>query len=159
MDLPLPDRPTIASVSPGRTLKLTPRSTGSAAVGYWKLDVAVLDLAARALERTVAARVLDRRVEHLEDALRRRDALLQRPGDVHQPPQRRRDQHQRRDERRERADGHPAGDRLDRAMYSTPASPTAAIDLHDRVAEALGQHQPHVRAAVLLDHLLEQPAS
>jgi hypothetical protein len=58
--------------------------------------------------RALAARVLDRRVEHLEDARARRDALLQRPEHLHQAPQRRGDQQQRRQE------GHEVVDRISR---------------------------------------------
>ena len=76
--------------------------------GYWKRTSRYsTSPRARSIDRPPPSGLL-RRVEHLEDALCRGDALLQRAGDVDQPAQWRRDQHQRGDERGEFADRHPA---------------------------------------------------
>ena len=118
-------------------------------------DLPVLDFAARTRHAMAAARVLGRRVEHVEEALRSGDALLQRPRDVDQAAQRRRDQHQRGDERGELADGHPPRNGVDRREVEHDRESRRGDRLHDGVAESLGQHQLHVRPPVVLDHLVE----
>ena len=118
--------------------------------------VAELDLAPGAIERDVAAAVLGRGVEHLEDALPGRDALLQRADHADQAAQRRRDQEQRRQERRELADREAAlEDVADRHVHDG-GEPGGGDHLHDRIGDGLHRDELHEARAVELVDLLER---
>ena len=88
MVLPAPLRPTIASVWPARTVKVTPLERRAVCAAVGEAHVAELDRSRERRQRhgVGALRDLAVRVEDLEDALGRRHRLLQVGVDAAQLP-------------------------------------------------------------------------
>ncbi len=78
MDLPLPERPTIAMFLPAGTVSETECSTPPFSLVYSKLTSRNSSAPPRRAELAAAGEILGRLVEHFEHAGARREALLQR---------------------------------------------------------------------------------
>ena len=120
-------------------------------------DVTKLELAARGTKRTHTTDIFDRRIEYLENAGARCDALLQRTEDLHEATERRRDEQQSGQERHELIDSHFGVEHLpDREIQHTGKA-ERRDQLHHRVSHRTSADQAHVAVTVTLVSDVEEP--